>query len=175
MTVEYDENIVNNDKIIKAVTDIGYGAILHEDKKIKKEVKDNKVHGETKQMKHRLIISIIFWIPLMYIAMYHMFNEWFGIPIPSFIMNAFHGIENALVFAFTQFLLLLPIMYVNRNYFISGFKKLFKGMPNMDSLIAIGSSAAAIYGVIAIYMIGYGLGHSNSEFPVTDGNRRAGR
>ena len=163
MTVEYDENIVNNDKIIKAVTDIGYGAILHEDKKIKKEVKDNKVHDETKQMKHRLIISIIFWIPLMYIAMYHMFNEWFGIPIPSFIMNAFHGIENALVFAFTQFLLLLPIMYVNRNYFISGFKKLFKGMPNMDSLIAIGSSAAAIYGVIAIYMIGYGLGHSNFE------------
>lgn len=66
-----------------------------------------------------------------------------------------------IIFGFTQFLLLIPIVYVNRNYFISGFKKLFKGSPNMDSLIAIGSSAAIIYGIYAIYMIGYGLGHNN--------------
>ena len=166
MVVEYDDKITNTDKIINAVIDIGYGATLHESKengKSKKEIKNSSVYNDMKSMKHRLIISLIFWIPLMYVAMYHMFKDWFGIPIPSFIMNMFHGTENSIVFAFTQFLLLLPILYVNRNYFISGFKKLFKGMPNMDSLIAIGSSAATIYGIVAIYMIGYGLGHNNIE------------
>ena len=166
MVVEYDDKITNTDKIINAVIDIGYGATLHESKengKSKKEIKNSSVYNDMKSMKHRLIISLIFWIPLMYVAMYHMFKDWFGIPIPSFIMNMFHGTENSLVFAFTQFLWLLPILYVNRNYFISGFKKLFKGMPNMDSLIAIGSSAATIYGIVAIYMIGYGLGHNNIE------------
>ena len=166
MVVEYDDKITNTDKIINAVIDIGYGATLHESKengKSKKGIKNSSVYNDMKSMKHRLIISLIFWIPLMYVAMYHMFKDWFGIPIPSFIMNMFHGTENSLVFAFTQFLLLLPILYVNRNYFISGFKKLFKGMPNMDSLIAIGSSAATIYGIVAIYMIGYGLGHNNIE------------
>ena len=166
MVVEYDDKITNTDKIINSVIDIGYGATLHESKengKSKKEIKNSSVYNDMKSMKHRLIISLIFWIPLMYVAMYHMFKDWFGIPIPSFIMNMFHGTENSLVFAFTQFLLLLPILYVNRNYFISGFKKLFKGMPNMDSLIAIGSSAATIYGIVAIYMIGYGLGHNNVE------------
>ena len=166
MVVEYDDKITNTDKIINSVIDIGYGATLHKSKengKSKKEIKNSSVYNDVKSMKHRLIISLIFWIPLMYVAMYHMFKDWFGIPIPSFIMNMFHGTENSLVFAFTQFLLLLPILYVNRNYFISGFKKLFKGMPNMDSLIAIGSSAATIYGIVAIYMIGYGLGHNNIE------------
>lgn len=166
MVVEYDDKITNTDKIINSVIDIGYGATLHESKEngeSKKEIKNSSVYNDMKSMKHRLIISLIFWIPLMYVAMYHMFKDWFGIPIPSFIMNMFHGTENSFVFAFTQFLLLLPILYVNRNYFISGFKKLFKGMPNMDSLIAIGSSAATIYGIVAIYMIGYGLGHNNIE------------
>ena len=116
-----------------------------------------------KSMKKRLIVSICFLIPLMYIAMYHMFYEWFGLPIPEFINNMFHGNENAFIFAFTQFLLLLPIMYVNRNYFIVGFKHLFKATPNMDSLIALGSTAATAYGIFAIYMIGYGLGHNNLE------------
>lgn len=166
MEVDYDDNIIDTDKIEKAVEDIGYGATLHESKensKSKKEAGSTGVYNDIKNMKHRLIISLIFWIPLMYLAMYHMFKEWFGLPVPEFIMNAFHGTENSLVYAFTQLLLLLPILYVNRNYFISGFKKLFKGMPNMDSLIAIGSSAATIYGIVAIYMIGYGLGHNNLD------------
>ena len=75
----------------------------------------------------------------MYIAMNNMFKE----------------INNSLVFAFTQLLLLIPIIYVNRNYFIVGIKRLLKRSPNMDSLIAIGSGAAIIYGIVAIYMIGY--------------------
>ncbi len=82
-----------------------------------------------------------------------------GLPLPHWL----HGNANAVSFAFTQFLLTLPILYVNRKYYKVGFKTLFKGSPNMDSLIAIGSTAAMVYGIIAIYMIGYGLGHGDSE------------
>lgn len=165
MTVEYDENILDNSKIIKSVIDAGYGANLHEESKETrgKKGKIEKANDNIKSMKKRLIISICFLIPLMYIAMYHMFYEWFGLPIPQIMKNLFHGNENAITFGFTQFLLLLPIIYVNRNYFIIGFKRLFKGSPNMDSLIAIGSSAATIYGIFAIYMIGYGLGHNDTS------------
>ena len=162
MEVEYDEKILNNNKIIEAVTQAGYGASEDTNKK-EVEPKKDKMKDVLKSMKKRLIVSICFLIPLMYIAMYHMFYEWFGLPIPEFINNMFHGNENAFIFAFTQFLLLLPIMYVNRNYFIVGFKQLFKGTPNMDSLIALGSTAATVYGIFAIYMIGYGLGHNQIE------------
>lgn len=164
MMVEYDEKVLDNNKIINAVVDAGYEANLSEqnNKKKDKPQKDN-TKEIIKSMKKRLIISICFLIPLMYIAMYHMFYEWFGIPIPEIINNVFHGTENAIIFSFTQFLLLLPIIYVNRNYFIVGFKQLFKGTPNMDSLIALGSTAATVYGIFAIYMIGYGLGHNQIE------------
>ncbi len=167
MQVEYDENILNQNEIIKAVIDAGYGATLQEDenkgKKINKKEKTDKTKDNIKSMKKRLIISICFLIPLMYIAMHHMLYEWFNLPVPQIIKNLFHGNENAITFAFTQFLLLIPILYVNRNYFIVGFKRLCKGTPNMDSLIAIGSTAATVYGIFAIYMIGYGLGHNQIE------------
>lgn len=167
MIVEYNENIINNDKIIKAVVDAGYEAKISNDKENnKKQNKREKVidnNSTVKNMKKRLIISICFLIPLMYIAMYHMLYEWFGLPIPQIIKSIFHGNENAINFGFTQFLLLLPIVYVNRNYFIIGFKRLLKRTPNMDSLIAIGSSAAIVYGIFAIYMIGYGLGHNQID------------
>ena len=80
------------------------------------------------------------------------------------LLSVFHGAENGITFALTQMLLTLPIMYVNRKYYITGFKTLFHGAPNMDSLIAIGSGAAFAYGIIAIYCIGYGLGHGDKEF-----------
>lgn len=165
MMVEFDEKMTNIDKIIKAVVDAGYGATVSDERKKETSKKEKKLNNEDviKSMKKRLIISICFLVPLMYIAMYHMLNEWFGIPIPSIVNALFHGTENAITFGFTQFLLLLPIVYVNRNYFIVGFKRLFKGSPNMDSLIAIGSSAAIVYGIFAIYMIGYGLGHNQIE------------
>lgn len=114
-----------------------------------------------KAMKGRLIISVALLVPLMYISMHHMFYEWFGLPVPGFIRAAFHGNENAVSFAFSQFLLLLPILYVNQKYFRVGFKTLFRGSPNMDSLIAIGASAAVLYGIFAIFRIGYGLGHGD--------------
>lgn len=161
MVVEYNENITNSKKIIDAVIDAGYGASATNTTKKEdaKETDDNVI----KSMKKRLIISICFFIPLMYIAMHHMLNEWFGIPVPQIIKKIFHGNKNVITFGFTQFLLVLPIAYVNRNYFIIGFKRLFKRSPNMDSLIAIGSFAAIIYGIFAIYKTGYGLGYERLE------------
>ena len=165
MIVEYDENILDDTKIIQAVENAGYRANIAEKRKKydKPEKIKNSNNEDIKSMKKRLIISICLLVPLMYIAMHHMLYEWFGLPVPQIVKDLFHGQENSISFGFTQFLLLLPIIYVNRNYFIVGFKRLFKGAPNMDSLIAIGSLAATVYGIFAIYMIGYGLGHNKIE------------
>ena len=166
MIVEYDEKLTNSDKIINVVQEAGYNANLVDENNKPNIESKNKVSNNDniiKSMKKRLIISVCFLIPLMYVAMHHMLYELFNIPIPNFINNIFQGNENAIIFGFTQFLLLLPIVYVNRNYYIVGFKQLFKKTPNMDSLIAIGSSAAIIYGIYAIYMISYGLGHGNLD------------
>jgi cation transport ATPase len=110
-------------------------------------------------MKMRLTISIIFLAILMYISMYSMFRNWFGLPVPPFIDHLFTGEENSSTFALTGFLLLLPILYQNRQFFITGFRTLAHLSPNMDSLVAIGASAAFLYGIFAMYRIGYGLGH----------------
>ena len=105
----------------------------------------------------------IFLIPIMYIAMYSMLEHMLHIPVPVFIKNMFSGIENSVNFVFTQFLLLIPIICANNKYFKVGFKALVKRKPNMDSLIALGSSAAIIYGIFAIYRIGFGLGHGDLD------------
>lgn len=163
MIVEYDENILNNDDIIKTVIAEGYGTSLQDKSNIDGD-KNNKKESYTrniKSMKKKLVISICFLIPLMYLSMHHMLYEWLKIPAPNVIKVLFHGNENAITFVFTQFLLVIPIVYVNRNYFIIGFKRLFKREPNMDSLIAIGSMASVVYGIFAIFMIGYGLGYGN--------------
>ncbi len=156
MAVEYDEAAVDAQKIIHAVEDAGYGASVHSAKPVQQAQKPvDHVQEEISNMKFRLIVSFLFMVPLMYVSMGHMM----GLPLPHWL----HGNANAVAFAFTQFLLALPILYVNRKYYKVGFKTLFKGSPNMDSLIAIGSTAAMAYGIIAIYMIGYGLGHGDSE------------
>ncbi|MCM1099825.1 MAG: heavy metal translocating P-type ATPase [Clostridium sp.] len=118
-----------------------------------------KAKEESRAMKWRLGISIGFLIPLMYVAMYHMLHGMLGIPAPGFVLKAFHGNENAMIFALTQFLLLLPILYMNRKFFSVGFKTLAHLSPNMDSLIAVGASAAVGYGLFAMYRIAYGMGH----------------
>ena len=153
MHVDFDETAVSVDDIINAVVSGGYGASVAGKEQ---EKKDNKIDNEISNMKFRLIVSLVCLVPLMYISMGHMW----GWPF----LNVFHGAENGITFALTQMLLTLPIMYVNRKYYITGFKTLFHGAPNMDSLIAIGSGAAFVYGIIAIYCIGYGLGHGNKEF-----------
>ncbi len=136
MFVTYDENVCDSKSIIKAVSKAGYKAILPGEKSEKGD-KDNALL--------KLIIAFIFLLVLMYVSMGHMLN----LPLPSFIN------DSAVNYAFTQLLLTLPIVFIYRNYYISGFKKLIKG-PNMDTLIAIGSTASLLYGVFAIYMLGYG-------------------
>ena len=106
--------------------------------------------AEAKHVRMRLIVSAAFTIPLFYLSMGHMF----GWPLPGFFL----GDENVLTFAFTQFLLLLPVVFVNFKFFCVGFKTLVHGAPNMDSLIALGSTAASAYGIYAIYKIGIALG-----------------
>lgn len=120
MQVTFDENIASEEKIIQAVKSAGYGAAVHEDIKQKnKDIKHvDKTEENIKSMKKILIISICFLIPLMYLAMHHMLYEWIHLPIPEIIKNLFDGPENAISFAFTQVLLLIPIIYVNRNYFL---------------------------------------------------------
>lgn len=160
MIVKYDENVLNNETIIKKVQDAGYEAFLVENgkKTQKNSIEENLSKTETNELKNRLIISFIFAIPLFYISMGHMLN-WY-------LPHLFHGYSNAITFAFTQFLLALPIVFINIKYYKVGFKTLYKGSPNMDSLIAIGTSAAMIYGVFSIYKIGYGLGNNDIDIVI---------
>ena len=172
MQVEFDENKLDTAGIIKAVEDAGYGAEV-KDGHAKSGTKTSgqsdsqensglsAVEQNVKNMKKRLIVSLIFWIPLMYVSMGHMIYQWLNIPMPPFTMNFLHGNENAIIYAFTQFLLLLPILIANQKYFKNGFKTLWHRSPNMDSLIAIGAGAAILYGIFAIYRIGYAMGHGD--------------
>lgn len=165
MVADYDENILSCDDIIKAVEKAGYGAKVASDNEAGKSSANkagDKTNGEAEaneeiyaDFKRRLIVSFAFLIPLMYVSMGHMV----GLPLPDFLS----GHSNAVSFAFTQFLLCIPVLYVNRIYFKRGFKALFHLNPNMDSLIAVGSSAALIYGIFAIYRMSYALGAGDME------------
>lgn len=158
MMADFDEKVTSVDKIIAVVEDAGYGAaVFGEDEKKKMPTPQDAI----RKIKRRLVVSIIFLLPLLYLSMGHMVYDFFGWQMPDFMMAYFMGQSNALTFAFTQLLLLVPIVFVNDNYFTNGFKTLFKGSPNMDSLIAIGAGAAVLYGIFAIYRIGYGFGHAD--------------
>lgn len=157
MQVEYDESQVGCADIIKAVEHAGYGASEAGTESSSGAADTAKNSGDTrsdaasKALKVRLIVSIVFLIPLFYISMGHMM----GAPLP-YILS---GHENIMVFALTQLFLTLPILYVNRAFFINGFKHLFLLSPNMDTLIALGASAAGVYSCIQIVMMGFYLGH----------------
>ncbi len=163
MQVEFDDEKLSTSDIISAVTQAGYGASVKQDRtaadtsavSIATAPLENPVEAQLKEMKHRLFISFLFLIPLMYVSMGHMA----GLPLPGFLS----GTENAVSFAFTQFLLALPIAYVNRKFYIKGFQTLAHGAPNMDTLIAIGSTASMVYGIFAIYRMSYGLGSGDLE------------
>jgi len=157
MVVSYDESELSTAGIVEAVENTGYGAFPKGAPQRKAEAKAevSTAQAEYNAMKRRLFLSALFTIPLFYISMGHMMN-W---PMPGFLL----GMENAIVFAFTQFLLLLPVLVINSKYFKVGFRSLLKGSPNMDSLIAIGSGAATVYGIYAIYKIGIGMGHGDME------------
>ena len=155
MQVDFDENKLTEEKIANSVIQAGYGMEIPTGKAEKKEGKEDVVEKNIESMKKRTIWSFIFLIPLMYVAMGHMI----GLPQPSFLT----GDANAVSFALTQLLLCIPVLYINRAYFERGFRSLIHGAPNMDTLISVGSGASLIYGIFAIYRMGYGLGTQNME------------
>lgn len=155
MQVDFDENKLTEEKIADRVIQAGYGMEIPTGKAEKKEEKEDIVEKNIENMKKRTIWSFIFLIPLMYVAMGHMV----GLPQPSFL----RGDVNAVSFALTQLLLCVPVLYINRAYFERGFRSLIHGAPNMDTLISVGSGASLIYGIFAIYRMGYGLGTQNME------------
>ena len=162
MTVAYDEEKTDEQAIIHAVTEIGYGASgtgteAQKDSGFGKEWQNRREMTEEnqKEMQRRLITSVAILIPLMYVAMGPMMS----LPVPGFLV----GMENSLISALTQLLLTVPVMIINRHFYQSGFKALVKKAPNMDSLVAIGSAAAFVYGVFSMYRMAYGFGHGDMD------------
>ena len=152
MTVDFDQKVLSTEDIILSVEDAGYEAFEKEQTAAKTTTSViNHAQEEQKEMKKRVIYSFLFLVPVLYLSM----GSMAGIPIPAF----FVGEQNALTFAFTQFLLTIPVYFINRKFFTHGFRSLWQLSPTMDALVAIGSSAALLYGIFAIYRISYGLGH----------------
>ena len=165
MTVSYDESKVGEEDIIQAVEKIGYGASSLEQQpataqskggfRSEWQARQDQAMNSQKQMKRRLISSIVLLVPLMYIAM----GSMMGLPVPWF----FVGMENSLVNALAQLLLTIPVLFINRHFFQTGFKALWHRAPNMDSLVAIGSGASLVYGLFAVFRLAYGFGHGDME------------
>lgn len=152
MVVEYDDNALGTTDIIHAVESGGYGASVQGETKTQ-EVPKNVAAEEMHHMKRRLIASFCFLIPLFYISMGHMM----GAPLPAILL----GDENVMIFALTQLFLTIPVLIINKKYYVVGFKALWNRAPNMDSLIALGSAASVVYSVFAIYSMAYAMGHGD--------------
>ena len=142
---------LNEEIICQAVRGAGYDAVP-DGKEDRKLVRPD---DGMKQMKNRIIWSFVFLAVLMYFTMGHMLN----LPMPKW----YHGIENTVVAVLLQFLLTLPVVLLNRTYYIKGLKALWNRAPNMDTLIAVGSGAALIYGIVALFRIAYAAGHADME------------
>lgn len=159
MKVEYDENKVNEEQICESVTNIGYGARVHQAPNMEQsgfrqewKTRQDRVELEQKNAKQRLIFSVVLLIPLLTIAM----GPMIGIPI-------LEGMEWMMVSALTQLILCICILFIQRHFFITGFKALLKKAPNMDSLVAIGSGASFVYALVGIYQMAYAFGMQNME------------
>ena len=134
------EGTASSESIIQAIENIGYGA---SEKGVKKVKDDSLVDHETPKLKKRLITSLVFLILLMYLSMGHMMWKW---PVPSFL-------ENHVSLAVTEMLLTIIILVINKAFFINGYKSLFQLSPNMDALVALGSSAAFGYSLVVLYLM----------------------
>ena len=160
MEVDFDGDPDTLKAISSAVEKAGYGAIPRVKAQAGKRgvpagpTPAERAEAELKHMRFRVIFSFVFCIPLFYISMGHMF----GWPLPDCLLG-----RNVLPFALTEFLLLLPIVYVNFKFFRGGFRSLFHGSPNMDSLVALGATASIAYGIYAMYRMGFALGAGNME------------
>lgn len=157
MSVDYNPDMISDEDIITAVEKIGYGARLKSDKTkiITKSPEDKELAKDEDNTKFRLKISFLFLIPLMYVSM----GPMFGLALPYYLI----GYKGSLLNAIVQFLLTMPVLIVNRKFFINGFKGLINRAYNMDTLIALGSSSAFIYGLFAILRIAYGFSFGNEE------------
>ena len=150
--IDYDDSKLNTQDIIGKIEKAGYGAYeVKEDTKIDDTDKEDAINS----LKKRFVLSLFFAVPLLYISMGHMM----GAPLPSII----DPMKNAMNFALIQLILVIPVMIVGRKFFISGFKNLVRLSPNMDSLIAIGTSAAFLYGIYAIVKIAGGDTHFSMD------------
>ena len=157
MVVRYDDNALSESQIVQAVEKAGYGAAPEQTgSKAAGKARTNPAdtaRQEYRKMRTRVIWSFVFTVPLFYISMGHMM-DW---PLPGFFL----GTENAMIYALTLFLLVLPVAILNGRYYRQGFRTLLHGSPNMDSLIALGSGASLAYGVYALYKIAWGFGHGD--------------
>lgn len=153
MTVEHDG--VSDTDIINAVVKAGYGCSVKGESKPQAVRGSEKKNAEARAMKLRLLLSLGFLSVLMYVSM----GSMLGAPLPAFL----EGAEGAAAFGFTQLLLTLPIMYLNRAYFERGFKALLHRSPNMDTLVATGAAASVVYGIFAVYMMCYGTASGDTE------------
>lgn len=134
------EGTASSESIIQAIENIGYGA---SEKGVEKVKDDSLVDHETPKLKKRLITSLVFLLLLMYLSMGHMMWKW---PVPSFL-------ENHVSLAVTEMLLTIIILVINKAFFINGYKSLFQLSPNMDALVALGSSAAFGYSLVVLYLM----------------------
>ncbi|WP_373163876.1 heavy metal translocating P-type ATPase [Agathobaculum sp. Marseille-P7918] len=147
MTVEYDESACGDEQIIRAVEEGGYTAAVDGGTRAAAPAKDAAPEDALHEMKTRILVSAVFLIILMYFSM----GPMLGLPMPGFVSGEAHAFALALV----QLLLTLPILLVNRKYFINGFRTIWHRAPTMDALIAVGSGASVVYGVYALFQIGY--------------------
>lgn len=155
MFVEYDPSVLNVADITKAVTDAGYTATEEIDSTSTVDKDREKKQQHIKEMWNRFWLSAVFAIPLLYVAMGHMI----GLPLPSIIDPMMHSSN----FALLQLALTIPIIYLGRSFFIVGYKSLFRGHPNMDSLVALGTSAAVVYSLYGTIMVVSGDHHFSME------------
>ena len=140
------EGTASSETIIQAIENIGYGA---SEKGVEKVKDDSLVDHETPKLKKRLITSLVFLLLLMYLSMGHMMWKW---PVPSFL-------ENHVSLAVTEMLLTIIILVINKVFFINGYKSLFQLSPNMDALVALGSSAAFGYSLVVLYLMIDAMSH----------------
>lgn len=153
MTVDYDPAKISEAEIEKAVADAGYGASVFDPATAKSQAE--RQDEATHNMWHEFLWSAVFAVPLLYLSMGSMMGAW----VPDLLNMSTHPMTYALV----QLLLTLPVMYFGRRFYVNGFRTLFKGHPNMDSLVALATSAAFLYSLYGIYRIALGHGHHAHE------------
>ncbi len=149
--VAFDEEQTDATAIIARIEKLGFGAALHLERKTEQAKPVDTAAQELREMRGRLLMSLAFTVPLFYLHMGRMY----GWPLPAFVL----GDTNELINALIQLLLCIPVLFAGRKYFLHGVRNLCTGAPNMDSLIAIGSGAAFVYGLYAVFGLAYAFGH----------------